>query len=258
MNNIKKVKYDWFDIFVMSNDGIGIGLIKGQEWEPHLIKFLKNNSQKNLNFLDIGSNYGWHSIISSKLFKKVFSFEPQILLHNLQKESITENKIENIELYNFGLSNLNEEKTMNVINYNKDWINAGDLSIGNGGEKIVVKRLDDLNISDVGILKLDVQGYEKFVLEGGTETIKNNKPICVVELENFQMKKFGYDDAIIFKFFENLGYIPYLLDYEYPSDHIFVHESQLEVFKTKNKIQNLYTNNHLNNNFSNGVRFKIV
>lgn len=258
MNNIKKVKYDWFDIFVMSNDGIGIGLIKGQEWEPHLIKFLKNNSQKNLNFLDIGSNYGWHSIISSKLFKKVFSFEPQILLHNLQKESITENKIENIELYNFGLSNLNEEKTMNVINYNKDWINAGDLSIGNGGEKIVVKRLDDLNISDVGILKLDVQGYEKFVLEGGTETIKKFNPICIVELENFQMRKFGYDESYIFDFFKKLNYVSYLLDYEYPADHVFVHESQVEEFISKNKLENLYNDNHLNKNFSNGVRFKIV
>lgn len=257
-DKIVKTKIDWFEIYTLPNDGIGGDIIKGILWEPHIINFLKNNLSKELTFVDIGSNYGWHSIIASKFCKNVFSFEPQKLMFDIQKLSIDENNIKNINLFNFAIGEKNKKGQMNYINYDLNWVNIGDLSLGYGGEEIDITTIDSLNLPKIDIIKIDVQGYEKFVLEGGINKIKLDNPIVIIELENFQMTKFGYDDSYIFSFFKNLDYIPFYLESNYPSDHVFVHKNQLSSFYEKNKIVNLTEKNSLNNNLNNGVKHKII
>ena len=47
-----------------------------------------------------------------------------------------------------------------------------------------MKKLDDIDIGNkIGLIKIDVEGHEKNVLQGGIETVKNNKPILLVEIE---------------------------------------------------------------------------
>lgn len=43
--------------------------------------------------------------------------------------------------------------------------------------------LDDLDIDDVGFLKVDVEGFEQEVLEGARETIARDRPVLLVEME---------------------------------------------------------------------------
>jgi FkbM family methyltransferase len=258
IDNIIKTKVDWFEIYTFKNDGIGGDIINGKIWEKHIIEFLKTNLDSHSTFIDVGSNYGWHSIIASKYCNIVYSFEPQKIMFDIQTLSINDNNIKNIIVYNFGLGNENIVSKMNQINYNSPWINIGDLSVGAGGEEINIKTIDSLDLPKIDFIKIDVQGYEKFVLEGGVETIKKDKPTLIVELENFQLTKFGYDDSNIFKLLKDIGYIPFYLEYDYPSDHIFVHKDNIELFTQKNNIQPLTEGNHLNNNLINGVINKII
>ena len=258
IENIVKTKVDWFNIYTFKNDGLGGDIIKGDIWEPHIVNFLKNNLNEKSIFVDIGSNYGWHSIIASKYCNKVFSFEPQKVMFDIQNLSIEENNSKNINLYNIGLGNENKKTEMNPINYESSWVNIGDLSLGVGGEEIEIKTLDSIDLPKIDFIKIDVQGYEKFVLQGGFNKINMDKPTLIVELENFQMIRFGYDDSDIFSLLKNIGYIPFYLEYSYPSDHVFVHETNIEEFITKNKIQPLLESNKLNNNLMKGVTQKIV
>lgn len=48
---------------------------------------------------------------------------------------------------------------------------------------VPVKRLDDLNLDDVGLVKIDVEGHELAVLRGAAETLARNRPAIVVEAE---------------------------------------------------------------------------
>ena len=256
--NIVKTKIDWFEIYTFQNDGIGGDIIKGILWEPHVIDFLKNNLNKELTFVDVGSNYGWHSIIASKFCKQVFSFEPQKRMFDIQKMSIDENKIKNINLFNFAVGEKNKKGQMNYINYDLNWVNMGDLSLGNGGEEIEIKDIDSLMLPKIDIIKIDVQGYEKFVLEGGIETIKKNKPIMIVEFEEFQLNKFGYGSKNLFDRIRELDYEIYFLEYTYPSDHICIHKDSVELFESINNILPLDYSNNLNMNLENGVTKKIV
>ena len=257
-NKVKKVNYLGYEFEVFENDGIGIDIIQGKIWEKHIISFLKNNLEKNMSFVDVGSHYGCHSLIASNLCEMVYSFEPQKKLHGLQKNTIKNNSIKNIKLRNIGLSNKNEKTKMNPLNYENDWINSGDVSIGTNGEEITLKTLDSFKLDRVGIIKVDVQGFEKFVLEGAKKTIEKFKPTLIVEFEEGQLRKFGYGSSDLFDYIRNLGYHIYFLEYVWPSDHVCVHKDNLSDFINKNEISMLDYSNDLNYNLENNVTEKIT
>lgn len=48
---------------------------------------------------------------------------------------------------------------------------------------VPVKRLDDLRLEDVGLVKIDVEGHELAVLRGAVDTLRRNRPAVVVEAE---------------------------------------------------------------------------
>ena len=48
---------------------------------------------------------------------------------------------------------------------------------------VPVQRLDDFRFSNVGAVKIDVEGHEEEVLLGARETITANKPVLFVEIE---------------------------------------------------------------------------
>lgn len=257
--DILKTKINNYIINTLSNDCLGISINKDGSWETHITTFLKRNLKYNSTLIDIGSNYGWHSISNSHLCKKIYSFEPQTYIFDIQIKNIKENNIANIECYNYALGCSDEIKEMSPINYTSDNINMGDLSIGFGGEKVKVKTLDSLRISNIDFIKIDVQGYEKYVLEGASNTILVDKPTIIIEIEEHQLNKFNYTSDQLFEVLKNFGYVIYLLDYHYPSDHVCVHRDNLKEFiKINNEyIKPLKESNSLNRNLKNGVIEKI-
>jgi FkbM family methyltransferase len=48
---------------------------------------------------------------------------------------------------------------------------------------VPVKRLDDLRLDNVGLVKIDVEGHELAVLRGAADTLTRNRPAVLVEAE---------------------------------------------------------------------------
>jgi FkbM family methyltransferase len=204
--NLKKTKFDYFEIHTLDNDGaVNKSIAQGELWEPHIINFLKCNSNKNGDFVDVGSNFGWHSLIASKFFSNVHSFEPQKVLCDLQRESINSSFIYNIRLYNVGLYNSIEDAELNPVYYEVEGYNTGDVSVGKGGEKIKLRTLDSYGLKRVDTIKIDVQGCEVDILKGMTETLKTCKHL-IVELQHSQYNVGAPLNVESISFIESLGF----------------------------------------------------
>ena len=48
---------------------------------------------------------------------------------------------------------------------------------------VEVIRLDDLDVADVGFIKIDVEGHERAVIDGATELIRRDRPRLLLEAE---------------------------------------------------------------------------
>lgn len=258
--NTLKTQIDNLFINTLPNDWSGVSIHNSKSWEPHITQLLSRNLKPGSVLADVGSNYGWHSIKNSPFCETIYSFEPQKYIHDIQMSSIVENNISNINLFNCGIGDINEIKEMSPIDYNNPSINMGDLSVGVGGEKIEIKTLDSFKLDRLDFIKIDVQGYEKFVLKGAESTINRCKPTIIIEMEEHQLRRFNYGVVELFEIIRSLGYHIYFLDYFYPSDHICVHKDNLEDFIQNNYeyITELTESNNLNHNIENGVIQKIT
>ena len=136
--------------------------------------------------LDVGANIGNHSVFFSKIFSKVYAFEPNPqAFYLLQYNSAGSN----IAPLNYGLSSENSTVafSINPMNIGASRIVDECSNDGPQGAKsigIKSRRLDDdlqFKNQKVSLIKIDVEGHELQVLEGAAKLIGAEQPIIVFE-----------------------------------------------------------------------------
>jgi len=169
-------------------------LFKGY-WEDDQIDYLINYSNNNLidMFIDIGSNAGLYSLMFAKnnLDIKILSYEPIKTTYEKQKRNIKLNNLnQNIEVFNYGLSNRSGEayfETKTSYNYKQ----SSTYKVSSQGDQVCELNIFD-KISNIKnnnlIIKIDVEGHEKQVLEGMERTLSQNSVLLQIEIfdENFE------------------------------------------------------------------------
>lgn len=136
---------------------------------------------KNKDIIDVGAYIGDTAIILSKYTnQKVFAFEPMTQNYNSLEENIKLNELTNVLPQKIGLGS--EKSTMSIS------IANGSSKIGADGqtEKIEVTTLDDFvkenSLSNIGLIKVDVEGFEQEFLKGAINTIKTQKPTLLLSI----------------------------------------------------------------------------
>ena len=136
--------------------------------------------------IDIGANEGqfakkFLSIVPEAQF---YCFEP--LIEPFQKLSDNFSKMNNFHLYSFALGDSEGKVKMNKNEYSPsssmlpmrdEHKNAFEFARKEFEEFVSLKKMDDIlkdeKLQNPYMIKIDVQGYELPVIEGGIETIKN-------------------------------------------------------------------------------------
>ena len=139
--------------------------------------------------LDIGAHTGHHSLFLSKFADTVWSFEPYEKLLVRFREMVSLNKIDNIRIEAIGLGD--EEARLPF--YEPGFWNIGEGSFlysgskeSSSGESMRIRPGDavahERQIENVRLIKIDIEGYEKFALDGLAETLERDRPLIVMEL----------------------------------------------------------------------------
>lgn len=174
-----------FKIYTLKND-------KDEKDFFHFLKLIPENTA----VLDIGANIGIMTVHLAKI-KNVFvySFEPMPNNAAAFKKIIKFFKLQNVKLFETALGNKEgeAEMIMPVINAVKmqglSHVVHDSITENNEGERVTVplKKLDAIpeiinSPKRISAIKIDVENFEFFVLDGATDVIKKNKPVVYAEL----------------------------------------------------------------------------
>lgn len=134
--------------------------------------------------IDVGANIGNHTVFFAKLcsFKRCMSFEPNPAVSYILERNIDLNALKDrVEFHNLGVGASGGHMFVGeslVNNYGATKLYQQGLS----QTKIDIIALDELALTDVDLIKIDVEGMAVDVLRGAQRTIRDNKPIVFVEL----------------------------------------------------------------------------
>lgn len=148
-------------------DRIAVGRSKLPETDERAL--LKPHLQPGMTFLDIGANVGVYSLFVSQQTggtATVVAFEPHPRTYLKLKTNCMLNKFVNVRLQNFGIGAENVDAEL----YSDGGGNIGGSSMlreaggGAAATMVEVKRLSDVledqNIEQVDLLKIDIEGFE--------------------------------------------------------------------------------------------------
>jgi FkbM family methyltransferase len=213
----------------LSNDAIGNTIKQEGCWEEHITELLVGYIKPTYNCLDIGANFGYHTVTMGLLTKdcgKVFSFEPMRLFHDQVNANAYLNGLLNVQVFNNAVGDTDEFVFIPEPNTTStETINHGDTSItkNKNGQQVKMVAIDSLDLPVIKFIKLDVQGCELPVLKGAKNKILKDKPVMIVEIEDFQLAKFGYTPQQLISFIkQDLGYNMYQMMTKYPADFLCV------------------------------------
>ncbi len=170
--------------------------------ELKTIKFLIKLVKPGDDIMDIGAWDGTFTLLLSKLVGvrgKVYAFDPDEKAFNNLKNNIRKNKLNNVNIEKVGLSNSVGTKIFHLIKgggasqstivfhkkgYRTKFLKTIKKQIIN--ITTIDKYCEERNIQPKGI-KMDVEGAEKLVIEGGLKTIKKNNLWILMEFHGLLM-----------------------------------------------------------------------
>jgi len=165
--------------------------------------------------IDIGANVGTLSLLfANKMLPagKVISIEahPTIFTFLCQNIKLNSHLEAYIDVYNYAIG----EKEGKIYFSNKFNDDMNGISLTNSNLSCTMKTLDTILSSyayeTIHLLKIDVEGYELFALQGAIKTLKKTN---IVYFESFeeQFLKYGYSTKDIVQFFQTEGFHVYKL-----------------------------------------------
>lgn len=200
------------------SEKIGHTWVNGVVWDKPLIqKFYSLLAAHDPSFvaIDIGAQTGSFSLLA-KFFphSRWFAFEPLKEAADALKNNLLLNDIHNVFVHQMAISNAIGQRTLQLPSMNS-W------GLSTFGEQVLrfipVEQRNveciDLDhfvamheIEKVHFIKIDVEGWEFFVLQGARHLIEKNRPIILMEYNEINMKQCGVFKAWIDDFLTELGY----------------------------------------------------
>jgi FkbM family methyltransferase len=202
-------------------------------------------------FFDVGANIGYYSVGSLLINPnmRVVSFEPNpINAKRLTNNFLRNQVLKNYEIYNVAIGEKDSSLTLRE-----------PTTVGGAGSTLVdlyseyretfevsLKSLDNSFLdSTCDLIKVDVEGYEKNVVDGAIGFLDKNKPVIFIELLRKWMKPLNHHPNQVLDLLQRTGYVCYAIgetnltpidkvhDDTEETNFVFVHagDSRLKVFE---------------------------
>ncbi len=175
-------------------------------YEPEVTAAIRRHARPGMIVLDIGANIGGHTLLLAGLVGaegRVIAFEPTDYAFEKLKRNLALNDVPQVEPVKVALSD--HRSGVQLVDFRSSWMTNGGRK--DGVSSVRYERLDDWcrarRLGRIDLIKLDVDGNEFPLLEGGRDTISGSKPIFIMEAVGLH---FDDDERNPYRFLERLGY----------------------------------------------------
>jgi FkbM family methyltransferase len=117
----------------------------------------------------------------------VYAFEPVLENYLLARRTVERNELDNVVLFHAGLGERTGQGKVETQRSTRRHRGGSSYIVSDperptyGTQRISLIPIDLLAVDDLSLLQLDVEGYERRVLEGARRTIARNEPVIVLE-----------------------------------------------------------------------------
>jgi FkbM family methyltransferase len=185
-------------------------LMEQLDWFEDDIKFLRDLLRPGQVVIDIGANYGVYALTMANAVGvdgRVFAFEPVAKTAGYLRQSLDANNFKQAEVLQLAISVA--PGTGRISTQPQAELNA--LVDGSKLESSEEVRLDSLDNffsgrTDVDFLKIDAEGHEQMILDGGRDFFASNSPLVLYEIK----ENYGIHLELV-ESFNGLGYDSYRL-----------------------------------------------
>ncbi len=189
--------------------------------------------------IDMGANFGLYTLAMARASSAnqctVHAFEAQRVIAYMVCGTLALNSVENAVVHHLAVGEAVGEIDIPKFNY-REVSSYGSVEFGAeqkefigqsrqvSTEKVRQVSLDSMNLANVRLMKIDIEGMEEAALEGAKATIERDRPLCLVEW-------IKSDKADLVQYFKHRNYT--VLDWGMnllclPSKEAFAFEHQLQ------------------------------
>lgn len=160
-----------------------------EEWFEDEFQFVNKYIQLGMRVIDIGANYGVYSLLIANNIGKsghLWSFEPTTATMLALQKSIKENSLNNITAIQTALSNRTGTATLSI---GTDAVFNSINSLTEGPvEEVPVSTInqcaENYKWEKIDFIKLDAEGEEENIINGGLEFFKKESPLIMFEIKH--------------------------------------------------------------------------
>ena len=152
--------------------------------------------------LDVGGHVGLWSMWLARAFCQVHAFEPLARHAELFRHNVPDS---NVTLHEIAVGA--EAGVCEVLSVGES---SGDAFIKPNIGTTEIRALDSFAFTKVDFIKIDVEGFERQVVEGARETLLINHPIICVEQKDKDAQNFGAESKGALTYLLELGMEPRL------------------------------------------------
>jgi len=175
------------------------------EFSPAEWHVLRQLVRSGATVIEVGANIGAHTIALAKQCAPgpLYAFEPQQRVFQILCANLALNGVGNVFAYPEACGAEEGMAAIPRLNYETQ-NNFGRVEIAPSGDLPVrVVTIDGLNLSACDLIKIDVEGFERQVLVGASQTIYRHRPVIYIENDRRE-----HQQAVI-DILESYGYRQY-------------------------------------------------
>ncbi len=185
-----------------------------QEGDRGLIRFLKRVWESGQVFFDVGANVGVQSLMAAKRVGRdgaVHCFEPVDATRQRLQLNLELNDLGHVTVIAAALSNRDGFALISIprhANKGMATLHAPDGAGAYQRAKLMPldKYVEESAVAQLDVIKLDVEGHEMRVVEGGANSIARFRPLIACELSRIHLVRAGSSPEAVCRFLRSLDY----------------------------------------------------